>query len=145
MHTTNILWGCQCPQATKKLYGEFWSPLSFCLWLDGIKSRFKSHLDNNSNERFYYQRVRKSKCRTTKTVDKDILISYRFSDKKFSQPIITTSDLPQEQWIRNNSTSSLFHKLLSNVMRMKSFCKTVIGNKIHRSLLRLRWPYYFIW
>ena len=58
-------------------------------------------------ERFYNQRVRGSKCRRTETVDKDILITYKFSDRKFSQPIITKSQLPQEQGIRNNSVSSL--------------------------------------
>ena len=70
-----------------KLYTEFWlSPLSFCLWLDGINSRFKSYLDNKSKKRFYNQRVHESKCRKTKTFDKDILITYRSSDRKFSQP-----------------------------------------------------------
>ena len=67
------------------LYAEFrLSALSFCLWPDGIDSRFKSHLDNKSKERFYNQRVREYKCRRTKTVDKDILITHRFSDRKFS-------------------------------------------------------------
>ena len=79
--------------------------------MDGIKSRFKSHLHNKSKEKFYNQRVRESKCRSTNTVDKDILITHRFSDRKFSQPIITTSDLPQKQEIRNNSASSLFQTL----------------------------------
>ena len=60
----------------QKLYTEFWQfPLSFCLWLDGINSRFKSHLDNTSKERFYNPRIRDSKCKRTKTVDKDILIT----------------------------------------------------------------------
>ena len=127
----------------QKLYTEFWlSPLWFCLWLDGINSRFKSHLDNKSKERFYNQRARESKCRKTKTVDKGILITYRFSDRKFSQHIITPSDLPKEKGIRNNSVSSLFHKLLKNVMRMKSF-KTVSWNGTHRSLLHLPWPHHF--
>ena len=116
-----ILWGCQCP-------------LSFCLWLDGLKARFKNHLDNKPKERFYNQRVCESKCRRTKTVDKDIHITYRFSERKLSQRIIKTSDLPQEQGIRNNSASSLFHKLLTNVMWMKSLSKTVSWNEIHRSL-----------
>ena len=31
-----------------------------------------------------------------KNIDKYILITYRFSDRKFSQPIIRTSDLPQK-------------------------------------------------
>ena len=131
-----------------KLYTEFdyWLDDTnlFCLWLDDIKSRFKSHLDNKSKEKFHDQRVREFKCRRTKTVDKDTLITYRFSDRKFSQPIITTSDLPQEQGIRNNSASSLFHKLLTNVMWMKSLSKIVSWNEIH-SLLRLPWPYHFIW
>ena len=55
-------------------------------------------------ERFYNQRGRGSKCRRTKTVDKNILITYRFSDRKFSKPI-TKSHLPQQQGIRNNSAS----------------------------------------
>ena len=75
--------------------------------MDVIKSRFKSYLDNKSKERFYNQSVRESKCRRTKTVDKDILITYRFKDRKLSQPIIRTSHLPQEQGIRKNSASSL--------------------------------------
>ena len=104
----------------QKLYTEF----SFCLWLDGINSRSKSHLDhkskrksqkgkshrdNKSKERFYNQRVFESRRRRKKTVDKDLLITYRFSDRKFSQPIIATSNLLQEQGIRNN-----FHKLFTN-------------------------------
>ena len=61
----------------QNLYTELWlSSLSFCLWLDGINSRFKSHLDNNSKERFYNQRARESKFRRTKTADKDILLTY---------------------------------------------------------------------
>ena len=60
-----------------------------------------------SEERFYNQRVRGSKCGRTKTVGKDILTTFRFSDRKFSQPIATTSHLPQEQGIRNNFASSL--------------------------------------
>ena len=47
-------------------------------------------------------------------VNKDILITYKFSDRKFSQAFKTTSDLPQEQEIRNRSASSLFHKPLTN-------------------------------
>ena len=83
----------------QKLYFDFWlSPLLFCLWLDGTNSWFKNHLDNMSNERFYNQRVLKSKWRSTKTV-KDISKTYRFSDTKFPQSIITTSDFPQEQGI----------------------------------------------
>ena len=110
----------------QKLYTEFWHCLlSFYLWLDGIDSRFKRHLDNKSKERSHNQRVRGSKCRRTKTVDKVILITYRFSDRKLSQPIITTSELLQEQGIRNNFASSLFHKLLTNVIWMKSLRKTV--------------------
>ena len=67
----------------QKLCTEFWhSPLSFCLWLEGIDLRFKRHLDNKSKERFNNQRVCESKCRGTKTVDKGILITYRFSDRK---------------------------------------------------------------
>ena len=130
----------------QKLYTEFWqSPLSFCFWLDGVTWRFKSHLDNKSKERFYKQRVRESKCKRTKTVDKDILITYRFSERKFSQPIITTSDLPQKQGIQNNSVSSLFHKLLTSGMRMKSLRRKISWNEFHRSFLRLPWPYHFIW
>ena len=147
MHTTNYI--MRLSTNDPKLYTEFdyWRDDTnlFCLWLDDIKSRFKSHLDNKSKEKFHDQRVREFKCRRTKTVDKDTLITYRFSDRKFSQPILTTSDLPQEQGIRNNSASSLFHKLLTNVMWMKSLSKTVSWNEIHKSLLRLPWPYHFIW
>ena len=101
----------------RKLYTEFLlSPLSFYLSLDGINSEFKGHLDNKSKERFDNERVRECKRGRTKTVDKDILITYRFSDRKFLQPIKTTSDLLQEQGIRNNSVCSLFHNLLTNVM-----------------------------
>ena len=102
MHNTNYI-RLSMSTSDQKLYTEFWhSPLSFYLWLDGIDSRFKRHLDNKSRERFHNQRVRESKCRRRKTVDKDILITYRFSDRKLSQPIITTSELPQEQGIRKN-------------------------------------------
>ena len=102
MHTTNYT-RLSMSTSDQKLYTEFWhSPLSFYLWLDGIDSRFKRHLDNKSKVRFHNQRVCESNCRRTKTVDKDILITYRFSDRKLSQPIITTSELPQEQGIRNN-------------------------------------------
>ena len=69
----------------------------------------KSYLDNKSQERFY--RVPVSKWSRARTVDKDILIRYRFSDKKFPQPLVTTNDLLQEQGIWNNTTTSLFHKL----------------------------------
>ena len=93
--------------------------------MDDIKSGFKSYLYNKSKERFYNQRVRESKYKTTKTVDKDILITSRFSDRKFSQLIITTSNLPQKQGIQNDSASSLFHKLLTNVMRMKGLSRIV--------------------
>ena len=63
----------------QKLYTEFWlSPLPFWFWLDGTNSRFKRHLDNKWKERFYNQRVPKSKCRITKTIDKDIIITYRW-------------------------------------------------------------------
>ena len=103
MHTTNYIMRLSMSTSDQKLYTEFWhSPLSFYLWLDGIDSRFKRHLDNKSKERFHNQRVCECKCRRTKTVDKDILITYRFSDRKLSQSIITTSELPQEQGIRNN-------------------------------------------
>ena len=130
----------------QELYIEFWlSPLLFWLWLGPINSGFKSHLDNKSKKRFYNQTVWEFICRRTKTVDKDILITYRFSDRKFSQPIITTNDLLQEQGIRNNSASSLFHKFLTKVMWMKSLNKTVSWNEIHGSLLRLPWQYHFIW
>ena len=71
----------------------------------------------------------KSSYRKTKTVDKDILITYGFSERKFSQPFITTSDLPQEQGIRNNSANSLFHKLLTNFMWIKSLSKAVAEKK----------------
>ena len=66
-----------------------------------------------SKERFHEQEVGEPNCRRTKTVDKDILITNR---SKLSQPIITTSELPQEQGIRNNFVSSLFHKILTYVM-----------------------------
>ena len=103
IHTTNYIMRLSMSTSDQKLYTEFWhSPLSFYLWLDGIDSRFKRHLDNKSKERFHNQRVCESNCRRTKTVDKDILITYRFSDRKLSQSIITTSELPQEQGIRNN-------------------------------------------
>ena len=125
MHTTNYI-RLSMSTSDQKLYTEFWhSPLSFYLWLDGIDSRFKRHLDNKSKERSHNQRVRGSKCRRTKTVDKVILITYRFSDRKLSRPIITTRELPQEQGIRNNFVHSLFHKLLTNVKWMKSLSKTV--------------------
>ena len=111
MHTTNYI-RLLMPTSDQKLYTEFWhSPLSFYLWLDGIDSRFKRHLDNKSKERSHNQRVRGSKCRRTKTVDKVILITYRFSDRKLSQPIITTRELPQKQGIRNNFVHSLFQTL----------------------------------
>ena len=138
--------GLSMSTSDQKIYTEFWlSPLSFCLWLGGINSRFKNHLDNKSKETFYNQRVRESKYRRIKTVDKDIFITYSFSDRKFSQLIITTSDLQQEQAIRNNSASSLFPKLLTNVMWIKSLSKAVSWNEIHRNLLRLSLPYHFIW
>ena len=109
IHTTNYIMRLSMSTSDQKLYTEFWhSPLSFYLWLDGIDSRFKRHLDNKSKERFHNQRVCESDCRRTKTVDKDILITYRFTDRKLSQPIITISQLPQEQGIRNNFASSLF-------------------------------------
>ena len=108
MHTTNYI-RLSMSTSDQKLYTEFWhSPLSFYLWLDGIDSRFKRHLDNKSKERSHNQRVRGSKCRRTKTVDKVILITYRFSDRKLSQPIITTTELPQEQGIRNNFVIHFF-------------------------------------
>ena len=69
-----------------------------------------------SKERFHKQGVRESNCGRRKTVDKDILITNRFSDRNLSQPIITTSELPQEQGIRNNFVSSLFQKILTYVM-----------------------------
>ena len=93
--------------------------------MDGIKSRFKSHLNNKSKERFYNQRVREPKRRKSRSVDKDILVTHRFSDRKFLQLIITASDLPQKQGIQNNSASSLLDKLLTNSMRMKSSSRTV--------------------
>ena len=108
----------------QKLYTELWlSSLSFSFWLDHINSRFKSHLGNKSKERFYNQSDCESKCRRTKTVDKDILITYKFSDRNFSQPIITTSDLPQEQGIWNNSASSLFHKQIGKWREWKAWVK----------------------
>ena len=146
MHTTNYIMKLSMSTSDQKLYAEFWLyPLSFCLWMDVIKSRFKSYLDNKSKERFYNQSVRESKCRRTKTVDKDILITYRLSDRNFAQLIITTIDLPQKPGIQNNSASSLFHKLLTNAMRMKNLSRTVSWNEIHRSFLRLPWSYHFIW
>ena len=93
----------------QKLYTEFWhSPLSFYLLLDAIDSKFKRHLDNKSKERFHNQRVCESKCRRTKAFDKDIFITYRFSDRKLSQPITTSSELLQEQGIRNNFAVQFF-------------------------------------
>ena len=146
MHTTNYMMRLSMSTSDQKLYTEFWlSPLSFCHWLDGIKSRFQSHLNNKSKERFYNHRVREAKCRQSRTVDKDILVTYGFSDRKFSQPITTTSDLPQKQVIQNNFVSSLFDKLLTNSMRMKSLSRTVSWDEIHRSFLRLLWLYHFIW
>ena len=107
MHTSNYIMRLSMSTSDQKPYTEFWlSLLSFCLWLDGIKLRFKSYLDKKLKERFCNQTVCKSKCRGTKTANKDILILYRFSDKKFSQPIITTSGLPQKQGIQNSSATS---------------------------------------
>ena len=62
------------PTSDQKLYTEY--------WLNGINSRFKIHLDNKSKERtrFYNQRARESRFRRTKIVDKDILITYSFSE-----------------------------------------------------------------
>ena len=105
-----ILWDCQCPQVTKNYIMKFESPLLFCLWLDGINSRFKSHLVTKPKGSFYKERVPESKCRRKKTVDKDILITYGLSDRKCPQPIITTSDIPQEL------NGQLFYKLLANAM-----------------------------
>ena len=130
-----MLWGFQCPQVTKNYTLNLHCHFAFD-WM------LLTHLDNKSKERFYNQTARESKCMRVKTVDKDILITYRFSDRKFSQHIITTNDLPQEKGIRNNSASSLFHKLLTNVMRMK-ILKQLSWNEIHRSLLHLPWPYHF--
>ena len=95
----------------QKVYTEFWLSPFDLHWMDGINSILKNRLDNKSKKMFYNQRVRESKCRRTKTVD---LLTYRFNDRTFSQLIITTSDLLQEQGIWNNSVSSLFHKLLTN-------------------------------
>ena len=81
----------------QKLYTEI--SITILPLTDGINSRFKINLDNKSKEKFYNQRVPESKCRRTKTVDKDILKTYRFSGRKSPQPIIKTSDLPQEQGI----------------------------------------------
>ena len=146
MHTTNYIMRLSMSTSDQKLYTEFWhSPLSFYLWLDGIDSRFKRHLDNKSRERFHNQRVRESKCRRRKTVDKDILITYRFSDRKLSQPIITTSELPQEQGIQNNSAKFTFSKTLQKRHFNEKLSKTVSWNEIHGSLLCLPWPYHFIW
>ena len=40
------------------LYTEFsLCPLLFCLWLDGVNSMFKSHLDHKPKKTFYSQRV----------------------------------------------------------------------------------------
>ena len=103
----------------------------------------KSYLDNKSQERFY--RVPVSKWSRARTVDKDILIRYMFSDKTFPQPLLTTNDLLQEQGIWHNTTSSLFHKLLANVMWMKIMIKTVSWKENHRSLLRFPWQYHFLW
>ena len=124
MHTTNCirLWMFT---SDRKLYTESWhSPLSFYLWLGVIDSRFKRHLDNKSKERSYSQRVRESKCKRTKTVDKDILITYRFNVRKVWQPIIT-SELPHKQENRNDFARSLFHKFLINVMWTKRLGKIV--------------------
>ena len=151
MHTSNYIMRLSMSTSGQKPYTEYWlSPLSFCFWLDGINSRFKSHLDNKSKgrTRFYNQRVRQSRCRRTKTVDKDILTTYtcpKASLRNFSELIITTGNLQQEQGIRNNSASSLFHKPLMNVMWMKSLSERVSWNEIHRSFICLPRPYHFIW
>ena len=105
----------------KTIHWILTSPLPFFFWLDGNNSRFKSHLDNNSKERFYNQRVPESKSRRTKAVDKGILITYRFSDRKFPKPIITMSSLPQEQGTWNNSAKLFFHQLLAIAKWRKSF------------------------
>ena len=134
MHTTNYIIRLSSFTSDQKLYTEFWiSPLSFCLWLGGINSIFNSHLDKKSQERFYNQIVSKYKCSRRKIVDKDVLITYRFSHRKFTQYIITTRDLPQEPGIWNSS--KLFHKLLANVMWIKSLSKTVRwnGNLLQKS------------
>ena len=125
MNTTNYIMSFSMSTSDQKLYTESWhSPLSFNVWLGGIDSRFKRHLDNKSKERSHSQRVCEPKCRRAKTVDKDILITYRFSVRKVWQPIIT-SELPQEQENRNDSARSLFHKFLTNVMWTKRLSKTV--------------------
>ena len=142
-----ILWGCQCQQVTKNYTLNFHSAFDWMVLTQDLKAIYiisqrkgKSHRDNKSKERFYNQRVFESRCRRKNTVDKDLLITYRFSVRKFSQPIIATSDLLHKQGIRNN-----FHKLLTNITWIKSLSKTVSWNKIHRSLLRRPWPYHFIW
>ena len=122
MHTANYIISLSISTRDQKQHTK--SLLSFCLWLDG-NSSFKSHLDIKSKERLCNQRVSESKYRKTKAVDKDILITYRFSDRKFPQPFITTSGLLQEQGTWNNSASSPFHELLTNVVWIKSLNKAV--------------------
>ena len=146
MYTTNYIMRLPISTSDQKLYTEFWlSPFSICLWLDGINLWFQIHLDNKSKERFYNQRAPGSKCKRTKIVDKDILITYGFSDRKLSQPIITMSELPQEQEIWSNSASSLCYKLLANAMWIRSLSKKKNWNEIHWSRLCAPWPYHFIW
>ena len=130
MHATHYIIRLSVSTSDQKLYTELWlSPLSFCFWLHHVNSRFKSHLDNKSKERFYSQSVCKSKGRRTKTVDKDIFIKHKFSDRNFSQPIITISDLPQEQGIGNNSASSLFYKQIEKWHEWKAWVKQQAGIK----------------
>ena len=132
--------------ASDQKYTEFWKYLHYHFAFDWMTlTQDLKAIKISQRKDFTTKRVRESKCRRTETVDKDILLTYRFSDRKFSQPFIIASDLPQEQGIRNNSAGSLFHKLLTNVMWMKSASKTVSCNEIHRSLLRLPWLYRFIW
>ena len=66
-----------------------------------------------------------------KLLTKPSLWHIDFSDRKFSQPIITNY-LPQEQGIWNSSASLLFQKLFTYVMQMKSLSKTLNWNEIHR-------------
>ena len=60
---------------------------------------FKSHLDHKSKGDFYKQGVAESNYRRTENVGKEILITFRFGDRKVTQLVRTTSGLPQEQGI----------------------------------------------
>ena len=74
------------------------------------------------------ERVPGSKCTINETVDKDdILITPSFNIKKSHQAYLKNEwqqkIIPWEQGIRNNSATALFHKLLINVVWIKSLNK----------------------